>query len=120
MIGFVSPRLWALVQARVLGTNAEEMIEAVVDTGFSAFLTLPFVTIERLGLQPQGILQVVLADGNAVETETFSAQVELDGELRDVYVVHTETQPLIGMSFLENHQLTIEVRDGGAVSVQPL
>jgi clan AA aspartic protease len=96
------------------------LVEAVVDTGFSAFLTLPRVTIEQLSLQSQGALQVILADGNSIETETFSARVELNGELHAVYVVHTETQPLIGMSFLQGHQLTIEVRDGGAVSIQTL
>ncbi len=113
------------VQVRIVGNSSASVVEVIVDTGFSAFLALPLDAIKRLGLQSQGVLQVILADGSNVdgsnvEADTFSAQVEFDGKLRDVYVVHTETKPLLGMSFLEGCQLQIEVRDGGNVRVDML
>ncbi len=120
MIGFVSPKLWALLKVRILNNAIELEIEVIIDTGFSAFVTLPRKHIAALGLRFEGVMEVVLADGSKVEAETYTAQVDLDGDLRDVYVVHAESHPLIGMALLENCSLQIEVRDGGRVLVEAI
>lgn len=120
MIGFVSPQLRALLRVEVFGRQTQIEVEAVVDTGFSAFLSLPSQTIRDLGLDFQQTLFATLADGNDVELQTYSATARWNDELLPIYVIQSESQPLLGMSFLENHQLTIEVRDGGTVRLETL
>lgn len=119
MIGFVSPQLRALLRVSVLGERILE-IEAAIDTGFSAFLSLPSQTIEHLGLQPRDVLIAVLADGSEVEVQTFRAQVMWNNETRNIYVLQAESHPLIGMALLENCSLQIDVRDGGRVLVETI
>ena len=108
-----------MIRVHVIGEQTQQ-IEVAVDTGFSGFISLPAQIIERLGLQPQDVLVAVLADGSEAEMQTFLAQIEWDNKVRDIYVIHAESHPLIGTALLENHLLTIEVRDGGAVNIETL
>ena len=120
MIGFVSPSLQPLVHLRLRVEGAVHEIEAVIDTGFTGFLTLPPNLIAELKIARLSEVVMKVADGSEVSLRTFRVETFLDDVWSDTEVIETENTPLLGMSFLENHQLTIEVRDGGAVSVQTL
>jgi predicted aspartyl protease len=62
--GVVNARHEAIVRLRVRGPGGTELdVDAVVDTGFSAPLTLPAATVAALGLARQSGGQAVLADG---------------------------------------------------------
>ena len=93
-------------------------VDAVVDTGFSRFLTLPPAVVEELGLPFAGARLVILADGSEVALDAYAATVLWDGRPREIVVYAADTMPLIGMSMLGGHSLYVEVESGGRVVIQ--
>ncbi len=62
--GAVNARHEAVVRLRVRGPGgAESDVDAIVDSGFTASLTLPMATVTALGLARQSDGIEVLADG---------------------------------------------------------
>ena len=92
--------------------------EAVVDTGFNGYLTLPPELVADLGLRLAGTGSGVLADGSVVEFDVHFCTVHWDGHQRLIRVNVADTTPLIGMRLLHSHNLKIEVVDGGRVVIQ--
>ena len=90
-------------------------VEAVVDTGFTRFLTLPPTMVAQLGLGFRGVNRVSLADGSEATLEVYGVTVLWDGQPREVVAYASDTTPLIGMSLLHRHNLNIDVEDGGRV-----
>src|SRR5438105_15966133 len=52
------------IRLKVKGPKGEREVEAIVDTGFTAYLTLPPPLIAALGLQWQRVESFTLADGS--------------------------------------------------------
>ena len=62
--GVVNARREAIVRLRVRGpSGSESEVDAVVDSGFSASLTLPVAVVDALGLVQQTSGRAILADG---------------------------------------------------------
>ncbi len=93
-------------------------IEAVVDTGYSGFLTLPTEVVAELGLPFAYIGQALLANDAQVSFDVHYLTVLWEGEPRDIEADATGSTPLVGMLLLENHHLNIEVVDGGRVVIR--
>ena len=117
--GAVNAALEAVLALTVQGTagHAQE-VEAVIDTGFSGFLTLPSALVEGLGLAFSGVGWAVLADGTEARFDVYDAALLWDGRQRRVYVYVAETAPLAGMRLLEGHDLHVEVESGGRVVIK--
>ena len=81
--------------------NQSAKIEAVIDTGFTGYLTLPSAFINRLNLQQAGEQLAILGDENRVVLKRYVAKVLWHGAERDVFVLQAEGGPLIGMSFVK-------------------
>jgi predicted aspartyl protease len=65
IIGSVNANREATIRLIVHGTQRQaQEIEAIIDTGFTGFLTLPLPLIASLGLTWRGRAQAVLADGS--------------------------------------------------------
>lgn len=93
-------------------------IEAVVDTGFSEFLTLPSVLVSEMGLSPVTRASATLADGSEAMFDVFRATLLWGGQPRNVDAYMCGTTPLVGMRLLNRHSLYIEVENGGRVCIQ--
>ena len=93
-------------------------VDAVVDTGFTRFLTLPSAMVTELGLGFRGVNRVILADGSETTLDVYDVTVLWDGRPIEVVAYVSDTTPLIGMSLLHRHTLTIDVEDGGRVAIQ--
>ena len=98
------------------GQSAE--IEAVVDTGFNGFLTLPSESVAALGLVPSASVPATLADGTAAMLDGYRTTVIWDGRPRHVYAYMSDSVSLVGMQLMDRHSLFIEVEDGGRVLIQ--
>jgi clan AA aspartic protease len=119
--GTVNVRREATIPLVVLGASPlEQEIEAIIDTGFDGYLTLPPGTITDLRLAWLGREQGVLSDGSVDFFDAYSAAVLWDGQPRAVQVEAVDTQPPVGMSLLEGHSLRTDVVIGGAVSITAL
>ncbi|HEX9737378.1 MAG TPA: clan AA aspartic protease [Thermoanaerobaculia bacterium] len=111
----------ARVSLLVLGPNGEEQgVAAVIDTGFSGFLSLPAAVVEALGLPWLGRGQALVGDGSHQAFDLYRATVVWGDEPRPVQVASTETEPLLGVSMLYGHDLRIQFIEDGAVAIEEL
>ena len=93
-------------------------IEAVVDTGYTGFLTLPAALVDELELPFAYVGRAFLANDDEVEFDVHDVTVLWDGQLRQIRAAATGSTPLLGMLLLDGHDLSIQVREGGRVVIQ--
>jgi len=111
----------ALVPLPLRGSQGEEhAIEAVIDTGYNGFLTLPSDLIERLGLPFLRSSRAILGDGSTIEFAIHEANVVWNGRLRRIPVDAADVNPLLGMGLLYGHELSIEVIEDGNALIRAL
>ena len=95
-------------------------IEAVVDTGYTGFLTLPPTLVNELRLPFAYVGRAFLANDDQVEFNVHNITLLWDGEPRDIEADATGSTPLVGMLLLDEHSLNIEVKSGGKVVIQAM
>ena len=93
-------------------------IEAVIDTGYSGFLTLPPGLVAELELPFAYMGQAFLANDAEVDFDVHYVTILWDGQPRDIEADATGSTPLVGMLLLDDHDLSIQVRHGGRVLIQ--
>jgi clan AA aspartic protease len=121
MMGNVNSRREAIIQFAVLGENKQrQAIKAVIDTGYTGFLTLPSSIITKLGLTWYMQEEGILGDGSLCMFNVFEATVIWDGRIKSIEVNESETDPLVGMGLLEGYELNIQGFAGGLVTIKPL
>lgn len=94
--------------------------EATIDTGFTGDLTLPPHLISELELPLAESTVATLADGRTASLDWFVASVEWHGETREAAVILAVGGVLVGMGILEGSRVTLDVIDGGAVTIRRL
>ena len=120
MAGRVNGDLEAIVQVSMEDNRGNyHAFDCVVDTGFDGFVALPADTIQELGLISRGRRQTGLVNDSEAMLPVYLAIVDWRGEFSEVSVLQTEQDFLVGMALLENSTLTIQVWDGGSVTVDP-
>ena len=120
IVGVVNQRLEAVISLRVQGPAAQQEVDVVIDTGFSGSLTLPTSIIQSSGLPWRSRGKVILANGAIEPFDIHSATVIWDGSPKQILIDAADTQPLIGMRLLENHDLRIQAVVGGEVIIYAL
>ena len=117
--GTVNVHLEAVVTLPLLGpAGRTREVAAVVDTGFNGYLVLPPTLVADLGLPVVGDGEAVLADGSEAVFDVYGVTMLWDGQERYVETGAVGVDPLVGMAMLDNHDLSIEVRDGGRVVIK--
>jgi len=105
----------------VLGENhLRQAIKAVIDTGYTGFLTLPSAIITTLGLTWYMQEEGILGDGSLCMFNVFEATVIWDGQIKSIEINESETDPLVGIGLLEGYELNIQAFAGGLVTIKPL
>jgi clan AA aspartic protease len=111
----------ARIRLTVRGPRSKELrIEAVIDTGYTASLTLPPEVRTLLGLQWISTGRGILADGSECLFDVYEARVDWDGAWRRILVDEADTDPLVGMDLMAGHELRIQVRSRGKVAIKKL
>ena len=95
-------------------------MNAVVDTGFTGFLTLSQTVIGSLSLPLLGSAPVTLADGSTATLEVYEASVVWHKLPRPVECLLAEDLSLVGMTLLRGSTLRMQVVEGGAVEIEEL
>ena len=101
-------------------SGASNKIDAIVDTGFSGFLTLPAQVIQGLGLAWRRRGRAMLADGSDSLFDIFEGTVLWNRTFRRIAVDEAECHPLVGMALLQGHELTVHAVVGGPVAIRPM
>jgi clan AA aspartic protease len=120
MHGVVNQSCEATLPIVIKNNTATQLVDTVIDTGFSGFLTLPFDIISALDLTWKGRDIATLGDGTSCIFEVYIAMVIWDGQYREVYINESETVPLIGMKLLRGYDLRIQTIEGGFVTIEAL
>jgi clan AA aspartic protease len=119
--GVVSRSCEATISLFVVSENRQtKFITAVIDTGYTSFLSLPSEVITELNLSWTGIDRGTLGDGSEVTFAIYAAKVIWDGEYRDIPINEAETDPLVGMSLLYGYDLHIQAVEVGIVTIKLL
>lgn len=119
--GSVNANLEAVIWVKVYGPSGLAAgLEAVVDTGFDSYLTLPHHLIDSLGLPQEAPVEVTLADGRIDHMDFFNGTIWWDGQALDIPILRTDGDPMVGMALLRGYRLTVDVVDGGTVTIEPL
>jgi clan AA aspartic protease len=119
--GVVSRNREATISLVVVNESRQtKLITAVIDTGYTGFLSLPSEIITELNLSWTGIDRGTLGDGSEVTFEVYAAKVIWDGEYRGIPINEAETDPLIGISLLYGYDLHIQTVEGGNVTIKLL
>ena len=120
MHGSVNQSCEATLSIVVKHNNQTQLVNAVIDTGFSGFLTLPTDVISSLNLNWKGRDVATLGDGTSCIFEVYIAVVIWDGQYRTIDINESETVPLIGMQLLRGYDLRIQAIEDGLVTIEAL
>lgn len=109
------------IRLKVIGLRRrEQQVEAVIDTGYTASLTLPPAIVTALGLRWRSVERFTLADGSECLFDVYVAKVEWDGKVRTILVDEADAEPLVGMRLLRGSELKMQVRYRGKVTIKKL
>ena len=119
--GMVDGRRQAWVPVEPIKSDGGvQSVNAVIDTGFNGYLTLPLEVIESLGFLRDDLISVRLAGGVTARRRTWNGQVLWHGRIRSIQVIESPGVPLLGMFLLADSEITIRVRVGGAVVIEEI
>ena len=96
------------------------LIDAVIDTGFTDFLTLPLTIITSLNLQLYSREEVTLGNGSVGIFDVYPGFVIWDGEFKRIDINAAETLPLMGMNLLYGYRMQLDAIANGKVTIQSL
>ena len=110
---------WLTVEI-VTPSGQPRPIEVALDTGFNGQIALPAITIQRLELSQESSRLAITATGDRVRLTTYYSTMMWHGEPRIIEVVEADSEPLLGMELLLGNRVTLDVLEGGPVSIYPL
>ncbi|MBD1855112.1 clan AA aspartic protease [Leptolyngbya boryana FACHB-1624] len=117
--GVVDQNCEATVRLVVGNADTErQVVDAIIDTGFTGFLTLPHSVLSTLNLKPYSREEGTLADGSEVIFDVYSGFVIWDGAFRRIDINASDATPLAGMSLLYGYRVQFDTIEGGEVKIQ--
>ena len=111
-----------LIKVSLSGDSSKQPTEftAVVDTGFSGFVSIPILQALRIGVQPSPATAfVTLADGKTQVRTLGDIWVTIDNQKEGELAIlePTSTEILIGMDFLRAFKLALFVTSASVVLI---
>ncbi len=117
--GFVNVEFEPIIPLSIRRADGKVFTQdAIVDTGFNGWLSLPPDLIAELNLKWKRRGRAILGDGSECVFNVYEAVVVWDSTLLTIPVDEAEAEPLVGMSLMEDYQLTIQVFEGGQVELR--
>ncbi|HEY9825814.1 MAG TPA: clan AA aspartic protease [Stenomitos sp.] len=120
MQGYVNQNYEAMLSLVVRNGDKLKSITAVIDTGFTGFLSLPTSIITELELPWSYRDRATLGDGSEVLFDIYEGMVIWGGQYREIEINAAETEPLVGMSMLRGYRLQVDTVQGGLVAIAEL
>ena len=119
--GAVNDAHEAVVVLSLQGPSGQAQdITAVVDTGYSGFLTLPTALVNELELPFAYIGRAFLANDDEVSFDVHDVTVIWGDQLSHIKADVTGSVPLLGMAMLDGYDLNIQVKNGSRVVIQTM
>ena len=116
--GVVNADFEPIIPLSVCGSDGEVYIQdAIVDTGFNGWLSLPPDLIAQLNLRWKRRGRAILGDGSECIFNVYEALLVWDGDLLTIPIDEANSEPLVGMSLMEGYQLMVQVVEDGRVEL---
>ena len=88
----------------------DHKFEAGIDTGFTGFLSLPFLDAVKPGLIFRGVIPLILADGQSQSCIYCLGEVQIESKSQiGIVVISPSNEVLVGMDFLRQFSLRLIV-----------
>jgi clan AA aspartic protease len=110
----------AVISLVIKHNSKLKSINAVIDTGFTGFLSLPQSIIDELELPWSYSDFATLGDGSETLFDIHDANIIWDGQFREIEINSAETDPLLGMKMLRGYRLQVDTVQGGLVTLKSL
>lgn len=119
--GFVDVEFEPIIPLSIRRADSKVFTQdAIVDTGFNGWLSLPPDLIAELSLKWKRRGRAILGDGSECIFNVYEAVVVWDDTLLTIPVDEADAEPLVGMSLMEGYQLTMQVFEGGQVELRKI
>ena len=110
LTGRVRPDGTAWLPVEIIGERIFRL-QALVDTGFDDYLSLPGHLRRQARLRPVGYHLFELADGRVIRARIYLGRIRFAGESLDVPVVLSRSEEaIIGVALFRRRRLTIRYR----------
>lgn len=120
MQGYVNENYEAVISVVVKNGAKLKSINAVIDTGFTGFLSLPVAVIAELELSWSYRDRATLGDGSETLFDIYEASVIWAGQFQEIEINAANTEPLLGMRMLRGYRLQVDTIEGGPVTIAAL
>ena len=118
IIGIVNAYFEPIIPLSVCGSDGKVWTQdAIVDTGFNGWLSLPPNLIAELNLKWKRRGRAILGDGSECIFDVYEAVVVWNGNMLTIPVDEADSEPLVGMSLMAGYQLVVQVFEGGRVEL---
>jgi len=119
MTGTVTADREILLSLNLLAADGSNVsVQAMLDTGFNGFLTLPPSLLQLMTARLIGTRRAELGDGRITEFRAFMVTVVWHDGPREVLAIASETTPVVGMSLLWGSRVAFDAQEDGAVTVE--
>ena len=120
MQGYVNTTYEAVISIVIRHNGKLRSVNAVIDTGFTGYLSLPSSIVTELELPWSYRERATLGDGSETFFDIHDASIIWDGEFREIEISVADTDPLLGMKMLRGYRLQVDTIQGGLVSIEAL
>jgi clan AA aspartic protease len=116
--GIVNVDFEPIIPLLICGSDGKVYTQdAIVDTGFNGWLSLPPDLIAQLTLKWKRRGRAILGDGSECVFNVYEAVLVWDGSFLTIPIDEADSEPLVGMSLMEGYQLMVQVFEGGPVEL---
>jgi clan AA aspartic protease len=116
--GIVNADFEPIIPLSICGSDGKvHTQDAIVDTGFNGWLSLPPDLIAQLNLKWKRRGRAILGDGTECVFNVYEAILVWDGSFLTIPIDEADSEPLVGMSLMEGYQLTVQILEGGHVEL---
>ncbi|MGL4879761.1 MAG: clan AA aspartic protease [Waterburya sp.] len=117
--GVVNAEFEPIIPLSILRSDGKVFAQdAIVDTGFNGWLSMPPNLIAELNLKWKRRGRAILGDGSECVFNVYEAVIIWDDTLLTIPVDEADAEPLVGMSLMEGYQLMVQVFEGGQVELR--
>jgi clan AA aspartic protease len=116
--GIVNADFEPIIPLSICGSDGKvHTQDAIVDTGFNGWLSLPPDLIAQLNLKWKRRGRAILGDGTECVFNVYEAILVWDGSFLTIPIDEADSEPLVGMSLMEGYQLIVQILEGGHVEL---
>jgi len=106
------------IEITIHGLYKSQNYGAILDSGFTAGLSIPLVLAVDLGLSRIGTTTVTLADGTTTVLPLFTTKVQVGDTTIDTPTIVMGSDILIGMELMQNFRVCVNAKDGNVSVVE--